>query len=119
MARLNWSPVVSSLLKKFQDHNVEILGVNDGESNLGIPQEQSKLGIRKWATSIIASVDTSAVLIRKNGTTAMLYIVLGNGAHEILADYGVKSNSKLLEIIEKVEEDFYTQWENKKVPVTQ
>lgn len=118
MATLNWSPIVSSLIKKLQNHDVEILGVNDGESMLGIPQEQSKLGIRKWAVSAIVSVDHSSVLIRKNGQTAMLYIILGNGPEEILADYCVKSG-KLCDIIESVENEFYSQWEGKKVPVTQ
>ena len=110
----DWTQPVMSLLNKLQEADVQIIGVNDGEGYETVSGD-TKLAIRKDAADVITAVDESWVRVQYKDEFATLYIVLGNDANEILADYSYKPNSELEGIIESVNSAFYEQWEDVKV----
>jgi hypothetical protein len=107
---MDYTKPVMSLLSKLQKENVAITHVFEGEEWERV-QPGSDLKVRKDATEIITSVDESYVHVKHDGVTARLMIVLGNDASEILADWSVKVNTTLDQILDKVSEEFYQQWE--------
>ena len=113
----DWTQPVMSLLNKLQEADVQIIGVNDGDEYETI-SGNTKLSIRKDAADMITAVDESWVRVQYKDEFASLYIVLGNDANEILADYSYKPNSELEGIIESVSSAFYEQWEDVKVKST-
>ena len=112
--RYDWTQPVMSLLNKLQEADVQIIGVNDGDEYETVSGD-TKLAIRKDAADVITAVDESWVRVQYKDEFATLYIVLGNDANEILADYSYKPNSELEGIIESVNSAFYEQWEDVKV----
>lgn len=106
---MDYTKSVMSLLHKFQVKGVEIVEVFDGESWEKVTGDNN-LQIRKNATEIITSVDTSSVRLKYKGSGASLLIVLGNDESEILADYHGDQSSELWAIIETIEEKFFDQW---------
>ena len=113
----DWTQPVMSLLNKLQEADVQIIGVNDGDEYETI-SGNTKLAIRKDAADMITAVDESWVRVQYKDEFATLYIVLGNDANEILADYRYKPNSELEGILESVSSAFYEQWEDVKVKST-
>ena len=110
---MDYSKAVMSLLYKLQAEGVKIVEVFDGESWEKVTGDNN-LQIRKNATEIITSVDTSSVRVKYQESNATLLIVLGNDESEILADYSGKydkSDTSLMDIIDKVADEFYAQWE--------
>ena len=107
---MDYTKSVMSLLHKFQKEGVKIVEVFDGESTEKVTGDNN-LQIRKNATEIITSVDTSIVRVEYKGSSATLIITLGNDESEILADYHGDQSSELWEIIERIEEEFCDQWE--------
>lgn len=107
---MDYSKAVMSLFSKLQKNGVTISRVFDGESWEEI-NTTNDLSMRRFATEIVTSVDTSTVLIQHKEESAILHIVLGNDEHEILADWGCKPGTTIDSIIEKVEEEFSLQWE--------
>jgi hypothetical protein len=83
-----------SLLNKLQKADVQIIAVNDGDGYENV-SSNTKLAIRKDVADMITAVDESWVRVQYKDEFATLYIVLGNDASEILADYSYKPNSKL------------------------
>lgn len=111
----DWSQPVMSLLNKLQKVDVQIISVNDGEGYENV-SGNSKLAIRKDAADMITAVDESWVRVQYKDEFATLFIVLGNDANEILADYSYQPSSELEGIIESVSSAFCEQWEDVPVP---
>ena len=107
----DWSYPVMSLLHKLQKADVQIISVNDGGGYENVVGD-SNLAIRKNAADMITAVDESWVRVKSKDAFATLYIVLGNDASEILADYSYTSGTKLEGILERVSSAFYEQWED-------
>ena len=99
-----------SLLNKFQTRGVAITRIYDGMEWEKVTGDHN-LQIRKNATEIVTSVDISTVQVEHDGVIGLLTIVLGNDESEILCDYSAKKDSQLMHIIDKVADEFYTQWE--------
>lgn len=108
---IDWTQPVMSLLHKLQKADVQIISVNDGDEYENV-SGNSKLAIRKDAADMITGVDESWVRVQYKDEFATLYIVLGNDANEILADYTYKPNGELEGILESVSNKFYEQWED-------
>ena len=111
----DWTQPVMSLLHKLQKADVQIISVNDGNEYEDVVGD-SKLASRKYAADMITSVDESWVRVKSKDAFATLYIVLGNDASEILADYSYTSGTKLEGILERVSSAFYEQWEDVPCP---
>jgi hypothetical protein len=111
----DWSQPVMSLLHKLQEADVQIISVNDGYDYENVVGD-SKLAVRKDAADMITAVDESWVRVQYKDEFATLFIVLGNDANEILADYSYQPSSELEGIIESVSEAFYEQWEDVPCP---
>lgn len=102
---------VLSLLHKFQQRDFSLRYIFDGEEEHYVGNAKTNLDIRKDAADIICSVDQSWVRVQNNqGSTATLFIVLGNDDSEILCDYS-SSSKELMQEIEVIAEEFYQQWE--------
>ena len=111
----DWTQPVMSLLHKLQKSDVHIISVNDGGGYEDVVGD-SKLAMRKDAADMITAVDESWVRVQYKDEFATLFIVLGNDASEILADYSYKPNSELEGIIESVSSSFCEQWEDVPCP---
>lgn len=114
MSKLNWKPVVGSLLKVLQDHNFELQAADDGEDTLGLTGTPRSR--RQKAKSIITSVDESSLLVSHPslGKRAWLHIVLGNSPEETVADHSVTGLSPCP--LEAALEQFSRKWEGKPCP---
>ena len=71
---------------------------------------------KQFFLNFIRLVDEAWVRVQYKDEFATLFIVLGNDASEILADYSYKPNSELEGIIETVSSAFCEQWEDVPVP---
>jgi hypothetical protein len=116
MSHLDWSKPVSSLLYRLQEKGFTLISVFDGEETTTLVNN-NPIHRRKEATEIITSVDESWVTVGYKEDRADLYLVLGNGPDEILADYSYCPDTELEALLEEVEDQFSRAWENKKVPV--
>lgn len=114
MARLDWTLPVRTLIHHFQNHDFDVVSVNDGEEDVTI-FAQSKAGKRIEATEIITSVDESYLRVAKGEQTAIIFIVLGNEPDELVADYGC--SEELMPFVDEVVDAHRNQWEGKRCPV--
>lgn len=116
MAFYNWSIPVNSFLVKVQKAGGFILGVNDGEEYIKMPnsEDKSALAIRKEATECVTSVDAAVVYIEiPGGVKGTIFIVLGNEPEELISDYSCSLEDFLEPVCEKYEQE----WEGKKCPM--
>ena len=111
----DWTQPVMSLLNKLQKSDVQIISVNDGDEYEDVVGD-TKLAIRKDAADMITAVDEAWVRVQYKDEFATLFIVLGNDASEILADYSYKPNSEIEDILESVSSAFCEQWEDVPCP---
>ena len=112
----DWTQPVMSLLNKLQKSDVQIISVNDVEGYENVSGD-TKLAMRKDAADMITAVDESWVRVQYKDEFATLFIVLGNDASEILADYSYKPNSEIEDILESVSSAFCEQWEDVPCPM--
>jgi hypothetical protein len=117
MAYYDWTVPVLTLIHQLQNHDFDILSVNDGDedipiiSNSGSPQE------RVEATEAITAVDEAWLRIGREGKQrGTIYIVLGNEPDELVADYGANTE-EMMPFIEEAVEAHRKQWEGKKCPL--
>lgn len=110
MKKLNWKPVITSLLRTMEDNGYILFRVDDAE---GLSTEESTSIDR--AVDLICSVDESNVFFdTEENHRIRLYIVLGNSPSETVADYSIpKHGAKKLD---KVLEDWSDSWEGKDCP---
>jgi len=117
MAYYDWTVPVRTLIHQLQNHDFDILSVNDGDedipiiSNAGSPQE------RVEATEAITAVDEAWLRIGRAGNQrGTIYIVLGNEPDELVADYGANTE-EMMPFIEEAVEAHRKQWEGKRCPL--
>jgi hypothetical protein len=117
MAYYDWTVPVRTLIHQLQNHDFDILSVNDGDedipiiSNAGSPQE------RVEATEAITAVDEAWLRIGREGKQrGTIFIVLGNEPDELVADYGANTE-EMMPFIEEAVEAHRKQWEGKKCPL--
>jgi hypothetical protein len=106
----NWKPVIGSLLKTLQDHNFELVSVDDeGEEHTleGTPREA-----RQQAKRIICSVDVSHLFVSHPSHPRHLWLmlVLGNEPHETVSD-----NTDHV-VLNLALEQFEKKWIDRKTP---
>jgi hypothetical protein len=117
MTHPDWTVPVLTLIHQLQNHDFDILSVNDGYeyvpliSKSGSPQE------RVEATEAIVAVDEAWLRIGRGGNLrGTIYIVLGNEPDELVADYSANTED-MMSLIEAAVEAHRKQWEGKKCPV--
>lgn len=116
MARLDWTLPVRTLIHHFQNHDFDILAVNDGEEDLNVVSLSGSLAERNEATEYITAVDEAWLFVSRNGMRGRIYIVLGNEPDELVADYGANTE-ELMPFIDDVVEAHRNQWEGKRCPL--
>lgn len=106
--KINYRPVIGSLLKKLQVHGFTLVSVDDGGEThhlTGTNREQ-----RQQAKAAICAVDESHLYVdTSEGSRKWLFIVLGNEPEETVSDH---SGSGLDEVID----EFTNQWAGKPAP---
>ena len=118
MTCLDWTLPVRTLIHQLQNHDFDILSVNDGgDEDVPIISNSGSLAERQEATEAITAVDVSELRIGRGGKLrATIYIVLGNEPDELVADYRA-TNEVMMSLIEVAVENHRTMWEGKKCPV--
>jgi hypothetical protein len=117
MTRLDWTVPVRTLIHQLQNHDFDILTVNDGDEVVPIISNSGSLAERQEATEVITAVDESWLRIGYKGNMrGTIYIVLGNEPDELVADYGANTE-EMMPFIEEAVEAHSKQWEGKKCPV--
>ena len=117
MTRLDWTLPVRTLIHQLQNHDFDILSVNDGDEDVPITSISGSLAERQEATDVITAVDESSLRIGRGGKLrATIYIVLGNEPDELVADYGANTE-EMMPFIEEAVEAHRNMWEGKKCPV--
>ena len=106
---MDYSKAVMSLLFKLQGNDIIITHVWDGGETFSL--KGNNLAIRKEATDVINSVDSSVLRVTYGDESAKLSIILGNSEAEILQDWSCNPNGKLWELLESVGDDFSNQWD--------
>ena len=118
MTCLDWTLPVRTLIHQLQNHDFDILSVNDGgDEDVPIISNSGSLAERQEATEAITAVDVSELRIGRGGKLrATIYIVLGNDPDELVADYRA-TNEEMMSFIDEAVEAHRTMWEGKKCPV--
>lgn len=132
----NYKPIVKDFLSIVQDHGWRINSVTiEGEPVIvieGSSIECTKITARNQALDNIMAVDDCTVILTKlvdtgepslhlaNETSHRLlrigvYIILGNCADELVADWSYNNDHADKEF-RKAHDKFYAKWEGKKVP---
>ena len=107
----NWKPVVGSLLKTLQDHNFELVSMDNGDGKVfcqGTPRQQ-----RQQAKTEICATDESHLFVKhpSHGEHLLwIFVVLGNAPEETVCDYTV------FDILDLALDQFSKKWENKPCP---
>lgn len=101
----HWEPVVKSLLKRLKTAGFTFTAVDylDGEI-------QKVSSVNSACLAISAVDECTLMLDNRHGESRGIYIVLGNGPHEIVCDY---TCDKGIDLVVRLHED---QWLNKKTP---
>jgi len=93
-SKLDWAPVVSSLLHKLQCANFAIIRTDDGGDVQRYDPDGGALAVRRRASRHLAEVDEGWLTVldlqhspRTEARKLHLYIVLGNGPEEIVCDH--------------------------------
>ena len=117
MTCLDWTVPVRTLIHQLQNHDFDILSVNDGDEDVPIISNSGSLAERQEATEAIVAVDESWLRIGREGKMrGTIYIVLGNEPDELVADYGANTED-MMPLIEEAVEAHRNMWEGKKCPV--
>ena len=117
MTCLDWTVPVRTLIHQLQNHDFDILSVNDGDEDVPIISNSGSLAERQEATEAIVAVDESWLRIGREGKMrGTIYIVLGNEPDELVADYGANTE-EMMPFIEEAVEAHRNMWEGKKCPV--
>lgn len=107
--RLNWKPVVGSLLSTFQHTGFELVSVEDGDEwhhLQGTPRSR-----RQAAKAAICAVNEASLFVRNpEGRKLWVFVVLANGPEKIVADHTINLE------LEKVIDIFSQKWEGKPTP---
>ena len=115
MTYLDWTVPVRTLIHQLQNHDFDILSVNDGEEDIPIISNSGSLAERQEVTGAITAVDEAWLRVGMNRMTATLYIVLGNEPDELVADYSCPE--ELMPFVEEAVEAHRKQWEGKRCPL--
>lgn len=91
-ARLNWKPPVMTLLYQLQRQGCTLVAVDDGVHRHAIDTNASAARQRAAAADAITAVDACYLIVRHPDDiwTGTLYLVLGNDADEIPADWSTR-----------------------------
>ena len=116
MAYYDWTVPVRTLIHQLQNHDFDILSVNDGEDDNHVIGLSGTLAERQEATDYITAVDESYLRIGKGSERGIIFIVLGNEPDELVADYGANTE-EMMPFIEEAVEAHRKQWEGKKCPL--
>ena len=137
----NYRPIVVDFLSIVQDHGWSINSVTiegepviviDNKTPKGSSIERTKISARNKALDNIMAVDDCTVILSKlvdtgepsihvpNETSHRLlrigaYIILGNGADELIADWSY-NNDHADKAFREAHDKFTAKWENKEVP---
>lgn len=126
----NYRPIVVDFLSIVQDHGWSINSVTiegepvitiDNKTTKGSSIERTKISARNQALDNIMAVDDCKVILTKLGETSHrllrigVWIILGNGADELIADWSYNNDHADKEF-NKAHDKFTAKWENKEVP---
>ena len=118
--KLDWVPVISSLLHKLQRADFAIIRTDDGGDVQRYDPDGGELAIRRKAARHLAEVDEGWLTVldlqhspRTEARKLQLFIVLGNGPEEIVCDYACDAR------LDKVIDAHCDQWEGVAVPRTE
>jgi hypothetical protein len=137
----NYKPIVVDFLSTIQDHGWRIVNVTiegepviaiDSKTPKGSSIERTKISARNQALDNIMAVDDCVVTLKKlvdtGEPTHLLadmtshrlltigaYIILGNGADELVADWSY-NNDHADKAFSKAHDVFTAKWEGKEVP---
>ena len=123
----NYRPIVVDFLHAVLDDGWTIESVNDGEAThtigtsytAGSSIGQSRVSDMNRALPHVMGVDESSVVLTKLSSVGMMrigaYIILGNGADELIADWSYNNDHADKEF-NKAHDKFTAKWENKEVP---
>lgn len=125
--RLDWTPVVRSLLCWLRRHGIHPIAVDDGAARIRFDEANDERSIDDLDGAIadaICAVDQATLfcsaLAGCSEVRANFWIVLGNEPEEIVADYSHTRDVALLEeAIENALEDFDGEWAGKPCPRAQ
>ena len=113
---LDWSPPVITLLHQLQKQGFSLVAVDDGVHRHAIDASAGPERQRAAAADAITAVDACRLIVRHpDGTgTGWLYLVLGNDADEIPADWSVRP--PLATSLDAAVNTYQAIWEGKAVP---
>jgi hypothetical protein len=80
---------VESLFDTIEELGWKVIGVDDGEG-------YEKMSRKKDVVDAVMGVDEAGIKVEKHGQKGVLYVVLGNGPGELIAD----CSSKVEEILD-------------------
>ncbi len=109
MKKLNWKPVIKSLLTELIHNGYTIENVDNGEEEYFTDDIDE-------ATSLIDATDESYLTISKGKTRSCLFIVLGNSPHELVSDFSMPQDKIDAADLEHTLINWSDSWEGRVCP---
>ena len=106
--RNDFRPEVRSLLKDLKAEGFNPSSYFDGEESI----DYNSVSKADFLESVV-SVDEGWLYVERNGTSHVLFLVLGNDPGELVNDYTLDKDG----LVEKVVNQHYEKWEGRKQPI--